>query len=100
MKNLNFVFLDNEYHLCEVKTSLINDGPPLNDFDQTLLVNGLTNGVQLAIRSGSVAPRNHVRLRVFTIIHKYYKPNEASMKKFSLEKPRCLDCSITKVLFF
>ncbi|CAF1489982.1 unnamed protein product [Rotaria sordida] len=68
---------DNEYHLCEVKTSLINDGPPLNDFDQTLLVNGLTNGAQLIMQSGSVAPRNHVRLKVFKIINKYYKPNEA-----------------------
>ncbi|CAF4863359.1 unnamed protein product, partial [Rotaria sp. Silwood1] len=68
---------DNEYHLCEVTTSLINDGPPLNDFDQTLLVNGLTNGAQLIMQSGSVAPRNHVRLKVFRIINKYYKPNEA-----------------------
>ncbi|CAF1103468.1 unnamed protein product [Rotaria sp. Silwood1] len=68
---------DNEYHLCEVTTSLINDGPPLNDFDQPLLVNGLTNGAQLIMQSGSVAPRNHVRLKVFRIINKYYKPNEA-----------------------
>jgi hypothetical protein len=73
---------DNDYHLCEVKTSLINDGPPLNDFDQSLLVNGLTNGAQLTIRSGSVAPRNHVRLKIFKIINKYYKPSEASMNKF------------------
>jgi hypothetical protein len=65
---------------------LLNDGPPLNDFDQTLLVNGLTNGTQLTIRSGSVAPRNHVRLKVFRIINKYYKPNEASMNNFCLQK--------------
>ncbi|CAF4230033.1 unnamed protein product, partial [Rotaria sp. Silwood2] len=75
---------DNEYHLCEVKTSLINDGPPLNDFDQTLLVNGLTNGAQLIMQSGSVAPRNHVRLKVFRIINKYYKPNEASTNEFCI----------------
>ncbi|UJR23171.1 hypothetical protein I4U23_026191 [Adineta vaga] len=68
---------ENEYHLCEVKPSLIDDGPPLNDFDQNLVVNGLTNGIQLTIRSGSVAPRNHVRLRIYQIINKYYKPVEA-----------------------
>ncbi|CAF2073247.1 unnamed protein product [Rotaria magnacalcarata] len=68
---------DNEYHLCEVKPSLINDGPPLNDFDQTLLVNGLTNGVQLIMQPGSVAPRNHVRLKAYRITNKFYKPNEA-----------------------
>ena len=73
---------DNEYHLCEVKPSLINDGPPLNDFDQTLLVNGLTNGVQLIMQSGSVAPRNHVRLKAFRITNKSYKPNEASKNEF------------------
>ncbi len=54
----------------------------MNDFDQTLLANGLTNGAQLTMKSGSVAPRNHVRLKIFKIINKYYKPNEASMKEF------------------
>lgn len=75
-----FEFLgnDNEYHLCEVKASLVNDGTPLNDFNESLLINGLTNGTQLAVRAGSIAPRNHVRLRIFKIINKYYKPNEAS----------------------
>ena len=71
---------DNDYHLCEVKSSLINDGPPLNDFDQNLVVNGLTNGIQLAMRPGSVAPRNHVRLKVSKIINKYHKPMETSKK--------------------
>jgi hypothetical protein len=80
---LNMDNKNNDYHLCEVKTSLINDGSPLNDFDQTLLVNGLTNGAQLTIRSGSIAPRNHVRLKIFQIINKYYKPNEASMNKLN-----------------
>lgn len=72
---------DNEYHLCEVKTSLINDGQPLNDFDQTLTINGLTNGAQLAIRSGSIPPRNHLRLKLFRIIHKFHTPAEASKMK-------------------
>jgi hypothetical protein len=89
VKKINFLFnlflflLDDEYHLCELKSSLINDGPPLNDFDQNLLVNGLTNGIQLTIRCGSVAPRNHVRLKVFRIINKYCKPHEASMNQRS-----------------
>ncbi|CAF4003627.1 unnamed protein product [Adineta steineri] len=76
-QKLNMDENDNEYHLCEMKSTLINDGSPLNDFDQTLLVNGLTNGAQLTIRSGSIAPRNHIRLKVFKIINQYYKPNEA-----------------------
>ncbi|CAF1479776.1 unnamed protein product [Adineta steineri] len=62
---------DNEHHLCEMKTPLINDGIPLNDFNLTLLVNGLKNGVELAIRSGSRTSRNHVRLKVFKIINQY-----------------------------
>jgi hypothetical protein len=82
---IEFVFFvlvnDNEHHLCEVKASLLDDGSPLDDFDQILAVNGLTNGTQLTMRSGSVAPRNHVRLKVFKIINKSHKPNEASMNK-------------------
>ena len=70
---------DNEHHLCEVQASLINDGPPLNDFEQSLAINGLTNGAQLTMRAGSVAPKNHVRLKVFRIIEKTHKPAEASM---------------------
>ena len=69
---------DNNYHLCEVQPSLINEEAPLNDFDQTLVVNGLTNGTQLTMRSGSVAPKNHVRLKVFRIIDRIFKPPEAS----------------------
>lgn len=61
-----------------MKTSLINDGPPLNDFSETLLKNGLTNGTQLAIRAGSVPPRNYIRLKVARIINKFYRPIEAS----------------------
>ena len=69
---------DNDYHLCEVQSALIDDGPPLNDFDQTLLANRLTNGAQLTMKSGSVAPKNHVRLRILRIIERIYKPNQAS----------------------
>lgn len=69
---------DDDYHLCEIKPALINDGPPLNDFDQSLVVNGLTNGAQLALKAGSVAPKNHVRLKIFRIIRKSYHPPEAS----------------------
>ena len=69
---------DNNHHLCEIKPSLLNDGPPLNDFNQTLTVNGLSNGVQLIMQSGSVPSRNHVRLRIFKIINKSYKPIKAS----------------------
>ena len=72
---------DNEYHLCEVTPSLINESAPLNDFDQTLLVNGLTNGAQLTMQPGSVPPKNHVRLKVFRIFNKYYQQAEASMNK-------------------
>lgn len=76
---------DNEYHLCEVQSALINDGPPLNDFDQTLSANGLTNGAQLTMKSGSVAPKNHVRLKIYRIINRIYEPPQASTKKlFSL----------------
>jgi hypothetical protein len=53
----------------------------LNDFDQTLLINGLTNGAQLAMRIGSIPPRNHIRLKIFQIINKFYRPNEASMNE-------------------
>ena len=75
-----FCFIDNDddYHLCEVKSSSVNDGPPLNDFDQTLSTNGLTNGAQLAMKPGSVAPKNHVRLKILRIIDKVYKPSGAS----------------------
>lgn len=75
---IDFVDNDNEYHLCEVSTSLINEGSPLNDFDQTLTDNRLTNGAQLTIRPGSVAPKNHVRVRMTRIIEKTYHPPEAS----------------------
>ncbi|CAF4429572.1 unnamed protein product, partial [Rotaria magnacalcarata] len=68
---------DNEYHLCEVKPTLIDDGIPLNDFDQTLTANELTNGAQLTMRPGSVAKKNHVRLKISRIIDKNYQPNEA-----------------------
>lgn len=83
---INYIFLnsfklddDNDYHLCEVKSGLDNDGPPLNDFDQTLRVNGLTNGAQLIMKTGSVATKNHVRLRILRIINKIYTPSQASM---------------------
>jgi hypothetical protein len=69
---------DNDYHLCEMQSSLINDGTPLNDFDQTLLENKLTNGAQLTMRAGSVAPKNHVRLKIFRILDRTYQPVEAS----------------------
>ena len=72
---------DDEHHLCEVKASLINDGPPLNDFSETLLKNGLTNGTELAMRAGSVPPRNYVRLKVARIINKFHRPIEASTNK-------------------
>jgi hypothetical protein len=72
---------DDEYHLCEVQSALINDGPPLNDFDQTLRTNGLTNGAQLTMKSGSVASKNHVRLKIFRIINKIYEPTQASRRK-------------------
>jgi len=39
------------------------------------------NGAQLTMRPGSVAPKNHVRLKIFRIIDKTYKPNEASMNE-------------------
>ena len=71
---------DNDYHLCDVKSSLTNDGSPLNDFDQTLIANGLTNGAQVIMRPGSVASKNHVRLKVLRIIDKSYTPQEASNK--------------------
>ncbi len=32
------------------------------------------------MKSGSIAPKNHVRLRILRIIDKMYKPIQASMK--------------------
>jgi hypothetical protein len=72
---------DDEYHLCEVQSALVDDGPPLNDFDQTLRTNGLTNGAQLTMKQGSVAPKNHVRLKIYRIINKIYEPPQASTKR-------------------
>ncbi|CAF1340533.1 unnamed protein product [Rotaria magnacalcarata] len=76
-QELNMDDTDNEYHLCEVKPTLIDDGIPLNDFDQTLTANELTNGAQLTMRPGSVAKKNHVRLKISRIIDRNYQPNEA-----------------------
>ncbi|CAF4595138.1 unnamed protein product, partial [Rotaria sp. Silwood2] len=81
-QELNIDENDNEYHLCEVKPSLINDGPPLNDFDQTLAANDLTNGAQLTMRPGSVAKKNYVRLKISRIVDKTYESSEASMNEF------------------
>ncbi len=72
---------DNEYHLCEVKSALTDDGPPLNDFDQTLRTNGLTNGAQLTMKPGSVPSKNHVRLKIYRIINRIYEPTQASTKR-------------------
>ncbi|CAF0972981.1 unnamed protein product [Adineta steineri] len=74
---LKMDYNDNEYHLCEVTSSLADDEQPLNDFDQTLSANSLTNGAQLTMRPGSVAPKNHVRLKIFRILDKIYEPMEA-----------------------
>ncbi len=73
-----FLDHDNDYHLCEVKSSSTNDESPLNDFDQTLSANRLTNGAQLTMRPGSVAPKNHVRLKALRIMNKTYSIPEAS----------------------
>ncbi|CAF3335448.1 unnamed protein product [Rotaria sp. Silwood1] len=76
-QELNMDENDDEYHLCEVKSSSIDDGPPLNDFDQTLNTNDLTNGAQLTMKPGSVAKKNYVRLKISRILDKIYEPNEA-----------------------
>ncbi|UJR25754.1 hypothetical protein I4U23_007103 [Adineta vaga] len=76
-QELKMDFTDNEYHLCEVTSSSENDEQPLNDFDQTLINNGLSNGTQLIMKSGSVASKNHVRLKIFRILGKIYEPSDA-----------------------
>jgi hypothetical protein len=56
-------------------------------------MNSLTNGAQLAMRIGSIPPRNHVRLKIFQIINKFYRPNEASMNEnFHLHSIDCFIC--------
>lgn len=75
---------DNDYHLCEIQsntTTTDDDGRPLNEFDETLMSNELSNGTQLTIKLGSVPSKNHVRLRIFRIIGKTFKPSQASMTK-------------------
>ncbi|CAF1176605.1 unnamed protein product [Rotaria sordida] len=76
-QELNMDENDNEYHLCEVKPSLTDDESPLNDFDGTLHANELTNGAQLTMKRGSVARKNHVRLKISRITERIYTPNEA-----------------------
>lgn len=69
---------DNDHHLCEMKASGNQNETPLNEFEQTLRDNGLTNGSQLILKQGTIPSKNHLRLRILRITDKIYRPTAAS----------------------